>query len=110
MSERTRMVWFESPTNPTLRCVDVRRVATACRDRGVMSVLDNTFATPMNQRALALGVDLAMQSATKYLNGHSDVTAGVVAGPSELLKPIESARRLLGTILDPERCTPSAAE
>jgi cystathionine beta-lyase/cystathionine gamma-synthase len=101
MSERTRMVWFESPTNPTLRCVDVRRVATACRDRGVMSVLDNTFATPMNQRALALGVDLAMQSATKYLNGHSDVTAGVVAGPSELLKPIESARRLLGTILDP---------
>ena len=101
ISERTRIVWFESPTNPTLRCVDVRRVAAACRARGVLSVLDNTFASPINQRALALGVDLAMQSATKYLNGHSDVTAGVVAGPVALLKPIESARRLLGTVLDP---------
>lgn len=98
---RTRMVWFESPTNPTLRCVDIRRVAAACRARGVLSVLDNTFASPLNQRPLSLGVDLAMQSATKYLNGHSDVTAGVVAGPAALLAPIEKARRLLGTILDP---------
>ncbi len=98
---RTRMVWFESPTNPALRCVDIRRVAAACRARGVLSVLDNTFASPLNQRPLSLGVDLAMQSATKYLNGHSDVTAGVVAGPAALLAPIEKARRLLGTILDP---------
>ncbi len=98
---RTRMVWFESPTNLTLRCVDIRRVAAACRARGVLSVLDNTFASPLNQRPLSLGVDLAMQSATKYLNGHSDVTAGVVAGPAALLAPIEKARRLLGTILDP---------
>lgn len=101
IGERTRVVWFETPTNPTLRCVDVRRVADGCRARGVLSVLDNTFASPINQQALALGVDLAMQSATKYLNGHSDVTAGVVSGPAHLLAPIEKARRLLGTILDP---------
>jgi cystathionine beta-lyase/cystathionine gamma-synthase len=82
--------------------VDIRRVAQACRNRGVISVLDNTFASPVNQRALALGVDLAMQSATKYLNGHSDVTAGVIAGPAPLLAPIERARRLLGAVLDPQ--------
>ncbi|MBS1818843.1 MAG: aminotransferase class I/II-fold pyridoxal phosphate-dependent enzyme [Acidobacteria bacterium] len=101
IGERTRVVWFESPTNPTLRCVDIRRVAEACRARGVVSVLDNTFASPLNQQPLALGVDLAMQSATKYLNGHSDVTAGVVAGPAALIAKVEKARRLLGTILDP---------
>lgn len=100
-SEQTRVVWFESPTNPTLRCVDIRTVAAACRARGVLSVIDNTFASPLNQEPLSLGVDLSMQSATKYLNGHSDVTAGVVSGPRHLLDPIERARRLLGTVLDP---------
>lgn len=101
-TDRTKVVWFESPINPTLRCVDIRAVAGACRARGVLSVLDNTFASPINQRPLDLGVDLAMQSATKYLNGHSDVTAGVVTGPAALLAPIERARRLLGGILDPQ--------
>src|SRR5258706_5292502 len=101
MTPRTRVVWFESPINPTLRCVDVTRVADACRARGVLSVIDNTFACPINQQALALGVDLAMQSATKYLNGHSDVTGGVVAGPRALIAAIEKARRLLGTVMDP---------
>lgn len=100
-SDRTRLVWFESPINPTLRCVDIRRVAAACRARGVTSVMDNTFASPMNQQPLALGVDLVMQSATKYLNGHSDVTGGVVTGPKALVAPIEKARRLLGTVMDP---------
>jgi cystathionine beta-lyase/cystathionine gamma-synthase len=64
-------------------------------------VIDNTFASPINQQPLALGVDLAMQSATKYLNGHSDVTGGVVAGPRRLVEPIEKARRLIGTVMDP---------
>ncbi len=101
IGDRTRILWFESPINPTLRCVDVRRIAAACRARGVMSVIDNTFASPINQQPLALGVDLAMQSATKYLNGHSDVTGGVVTGPKPLLAPVERARRLLGTVMDP---------
>ncbi|HEY7789038.1 MAG TPA: aminotransferase class I/II-fold pyridoxal phosphate-dependent enzyme, partial [Vicinamibacterales bacterium] len=100
-TDRTKVVWFESPINPTLRCVDVRKVANACRARGVVSVLDNTFASPINQQPLALGVDLAMQSATKYLNGHSDVTAGAVSGSKTLIERIDKARRLLGTITDP---------
>jgi cystathionine beta-lyase/cystathionine gamma-synthase len=100
-TERTRIVWFESPINPTLRCVDIRRLADACRARGVLSIIDNTFASPINQQPLSLGVDLAMQSATKYLNGHSDVTGGVVTGSSALLAPIEKARRMVGTVMDP---------
>ena len=101
-TDRTRMVWFESPINPTLRCVDIRRVSEACRARGVTSVIDNTFASPINQLPLALGIDLAMQSATKYLNGHSDVTGGVVTGSKALVAPIEKARRLVGTVMDPQ--------
>lgn len=98
---RTKVLWFESPVNPTLRCVDVRRVAAACRALGVVSVIDNTFASPINQQPIALGVDLAMQSATKYLNGHSDVTAGCVTGSRALIERLVPPRRLLGTILDP---------
>jgi cystathionine beta-lyase/cystathionine gamma-synthase len=97
---KTRIVWFESPINPHLRCVDVRAIAAACRQRGVLSVIDNTFANPMNQRVLDMGVGLAMQSATKYLNGHSDVTAGVVSGSAELVDRVEAARRKLGGVLD----------
>ncbi len=101
LGPRTRMCWIESPINPTLRCLDVARVAKACRDAGVLAVLDNTFASPINQQPLALGVDLAMQSATKYLNGHSDVTAGVVSGPRALLQKVDLMRRYLGGVLDP---------
>src|SRR5207342_2805990 len=85
LGERTKVLWFESPTNPTLRCVDIRAVAGVCRARGILSILDNTFASPINQQPLSLGVDLAMQSVTKYLNGHSDVTGGCVTGPKALL-------------------------
>jgi cystathionine beta-lyase/cystathionine gamma-synthase len=102
IGERTRIVWFESPINPTLRCVDVKAVAEACRARGVMSIIDNTFASPINQRPLALGVDLSMQSATKYLNGHSDVTGGVLSGRKELIEPVAMARRKLGSVMDPQ--------
>jgi methionine-gamma-lyase len=101
LSDRTRVLWFESPINPTLRCVDIRAVAAACRARGVTSVIDNTFATPVNQRPLELGVDLVMHSATKYLNGHSDVTAGALAGPRTLIKEAWRVRKLIGTVLDP---------
>jgi cystathionine beta-lyase/cystathionine gamma-synthase len=101
VSARTRILWFESPINPTARCVDVAAIGKACRARGVLSVIDNTFASPINQQPLALGIDLAMQSATKYLNGHSDVTGGVVAGPAALVDPIEKARRMVGTVMDP---------
>ncbi len=99
---KTKVFWFESPINPTLRCVDVAAIAAACRVRGVLSAIDNTFANPVNQPVLAMGVDLSMQSATKYLNGHSDITAGVVSGSIALMRRIEPVRRLLGGILDPQ--------
>ena len=72
------MVWMESPTNPMLNLVDIAAVAALARKRGILSVCDNTFATPFIQRPLDLGVDIVMHSATKYLNGHSDVLAGAV--------------------------------
>ena len=102
LGKATQLLWFESPSNPHLRCADIESIALACRAGGVLSVIDNTFANPVNQRPLERGVDLAMQSASKYLNGHSDVTAGVVAGRRELMQPIEMARRKLGGVLDPQ--------
>jgi cystathionine beta-lyase/cystathionine gamma-synthase len=99
---KTKLVWFESPINPTLRCVNIRAIAAACKQAGVVSAIDNTFASPLNQRALAMGVDLSMQSTTKYLNGHSDVTGGVLSGSRALLDPIAKTRRLLGGIMDPQ--------
>ena len=101
LSDRTRLVWFESPINPTLRCIDIAAVAAACRARGVTSVIDNTFASPINQQPLTLGVDVVMHSATKYLNGHTDVTAGVLASRREVIDRIEKTRRRVGGILDP---------
>lgn len=98
---KTKIVWFESPINPTLRCVDVRAVAAACKKAGVLSAIDNTFASPINQPVLSMGIDLSMQSCTKYLNGHSDVTGGVLSGSQALLAPIGKLRRLLGGIMDP---------
>ncbi len=97
----TRVVWFETPVNPTLRCVDMRRVARACRARGVVSIVDSTFASPVNQQPLALGIDLVMHSATKYLNGHSDVVAGALAGPRALIARLQRARTFLGGVVDP---------
>jgi cystathionine beta-lyase/cystathionine gamma-synthase len=99
---KTKIVWFESPINPTLRCIDVRAVAAACRKAGVLCAIDNTFASPINQPVLEMGVDLSMQSCTKYLNGHSDVTGGVLSGSQALLAPFAKIRRLLGGVLDPQ--------
>jgi cystathionine beta-lyase/cystathionine gamma-synthase len=98
---RTKLVWFESPINPTLRCLDIARLAAACRAAGVRSVMDNTFATPYNQQPLTLGVDLVVHSVTKYLNGHSDVTAGAVMGARALVDALLPARKLIGAMLDP---------
>ncbi len=97
----TRLVWFESPINPTLRCLDVRAIAAACRKAGVLVAMDNTFASPVNQPVLDMGIDLSMQSCTKYLNGHSDVTGGVLSGTAALMAPIAKMRRLLGGVMDP---------
>ncbi len=96
----TRLVWLESPTNPKLSVVDVRRWAEVADDRHALLAVDNTFATPINQRPLALGADLVVHSATKYLGGHSDLLAGAVVGPSALMERID-AKGYLGASPDP---------
>ncbi|MGD9386847.1 MAG: cystathionine gamma-synthase [Gammaproteobacteria bacterium] len=79
MQDDTRMVWVETPTNPMLKLVDIAAVSAAAKARGALVVVDNTFASPWGQRPLELGADIVIHSATKYLNGHSDVVGGVVA-------------------------------
>jgi cystathionine gamma-lyase len=79
----TKLVWIETPTNPMLKIVDIAAICAMARKRGILVCVDNTFATPMLQRPLDLGADLVMHSATKYLNGHSDIVGGMVVVGSD---------------------------
>ncbi|MFK7742796.1 MAG: PLP-dependent aspartate aminotransferase family protein [Planctomycetota bacterium] len=97
-----KLVVFESPINPTLRVVDIRALAELARGSGARVVFDGTFSPPPIQRVLELGCDLVVHSASKFFGGHSDVLAGVVAGPHELLAPIEQFRRRTGGLLAPD--------
>jgi cystathionine beta-lyase/cystathionine gamma-synthase len=94
-------VYVESPINPTLRLLDLRRVAARAHDVESLVVVDGTFAPPPLQRPLDLGLDLVIHSGTKYLGGHSDILAGAVLGSGEILARVESWRKLLGGVLDP---------
>jgi cystathionine gamma-synthase len=100
-NKRTRMLFIETPTNPTLRCVDIAHLAAVAKSRGIVSVVDNTFATPILQKPLALGADIVVHSGTKYLGGHSDVTAGAVCGSRELMAQVREMMKLSGGCLDP---------
>ncbi|MGH9510382.1 MAG: trans-sulfuration enzyme family protein, partial [Terriglobales bacterium] len=100
-SKRTRMLWLETPTNPALRCIDLRRMAEAARRHRAVMVVDNTMATPILQKPLALGADLVVHSATKYLGGHSDVTAGAIAGSAKLVAQARNRMLQSGGSLDP---------
>jgi cystathionine gamma-synthase len=97
----TRMLYLESPTNPSLRVVDLKRAAGLARERGLISMIDSTFATPINQHPAEYGIDLVMHSGTKYLSGHADLTCGVVAGSQELMNRIWETRTTLGNCMDP---------
>jgi methionine-gamma-lyase len=99
--ERTRIFWFESPANPINRLVDLKATARAARDAQVFSIIDSTFATPILQRPLSSGIDAVMHSATKYFGGHSDLTAGVVAGTEEYIKRVRHIALRIGATLDP---------
>lgn len=96
------LVFFETPTNPRLELVDIRSIAAMAHAHGALVAVDNTFATPVNQLPLALGADIAMQSATKFLGGHSDLTAGVLSANKVLLNPVQPWRKNLGQMLAPE--------
>lgn len=85
LNPRTRMIWAETPTNPMLKLVDLIRVAAFAKKHGLILVVDNTFSSPMLQRPLEYGADLVVHSATKYLNGHSDMVGGVVVAGTEVL-------------------------
>jgi cystathionine beta-lyase/cystathionine gamma-synthase len=101
VTPRTRVLYTETPTNPTLSIVDLRRAAALARRFGLISIVDNTFASPVLQRPLGLGFDLVCHSATKYLGGHSDIIAGAVVGRRRLLRKIWKTMIHLGGSLDP---------
>lgn len=101
IAQGCRLVYLESPTNPTLKVMDIARLAAAAHEAGAIVVADNTFATPMNQNPLALGADLVLHSATKYLGGHADVLGGVLCGPAALVKTVFHYREITGASLDP---------
>lgn len=97
----TRLFLIESPSNPRLEITDIAAVVGIARARGIATLADNTFATPVNQRPLELGVDLVWHSATKYLAGHSDASAGVVVGPESLIETVWNTSLTIGAVLGP---------
>lgn len=96
-----KVLYLETPTNPTLKVIDITRLAKAAHNAGTTVIMDNTFATPINQQPLELGADLVIHSATKFLGGHADALGGVVCGPEELIKKIYHFREINGAALDP---------
>jgi cystathionine gamma-lyase len=102
MRPATRVVWIETPSNPLLKIVDIRAVAAICKARGVICVVDNTFATPFFQRPMDLGADLVVHSTTKYLGGHSDVVGGaIVTSRDDLLERLRFCQNAVGAVPGP---------
>ena len=97
----TRLILSESPTNPYLRVVDVPRLVEIARRYGLQTIIDSTFATPINQRPLEFGVDLVLHSATKYLGGHNDLLAGVAIGSEAVLAGLRETQGIMGALCDP---------
>jgi cystathionine beta-lyase/cystathionine gamma-synthase len=97
----TRVVYIELPVTPTLRILDPRPIVALAHDRGIRVACDATFASPINFRAASFGIDVVIQSATKYLGGHSDLIAGIVAGPADVIDEVTRIARLYGPSLDP---------
>jgi cystathionine gamma-synthase len=101
MQPNTRLLYLESPTNPTLRVVDLRKTAALGKKFNLITLIDSTFATPINQRPLEFGIDLVMHSGTKYFAGHSDLICGIVAGRHDLIQKLHETRTTLGGTMDP---------
>src|SRR5436190_13468784 len=105
VDERTRIVWIETPTNPTLNIVDIRAAADAAHAAGALVVVDNTFATPYLQQPLALGADIVVHSTTKYLGGHSDVIGGFAAtNDPTIAERLQFLQKSLGAVPGPFDC------
>jgi cystathionine gamma-synthase len=99
--KKTRIIISESPTNPYLRVADLEKIAQIGKTHRILTLIDSTFATPVNQCPLGWGIDLVIHSATKYLSGHNDILAGVVIGRGDRIKALRDARGVLGGIVDP---------
>ena len=97
----TKLLYLESPTNPTLRVVDLKKTATLAKQHGLTTLIDSTFATPINSRPAEFGIDLVLHSGTKYFSGHGDLICGVVAGQAALIAKIKETRTTLGGTMDP---------
>ncbi|KAL6994202.1 cAMP-dependent protein kinase regulatory subunit Cgs1, variant 2 [Sarracenia purpurea var. burkii] len=95
------LFFTESPTNPFLRCVDIELVSKLCHSKGALVCIDGTFATPLNQKALALGADIVLHSATKFIGGHNDVLAGCISGSEKLITAVRNLHHILGGALNP---------
>lgn len=105
LTDRTKLLWIETPTNPMLQLVDIAAITKLARSRGIISCVDNTFATPYLQKPLNLGADLVHHSATKYIGGHSDVLIGVVATKSdELAEELAFIQNSVGAVPGPQDC------
>lgn len=102
LGEPGKLVYFETPANPNMAILDIRAIAETAHQHGALVAVDNTFASPINQQPLALGADLVLHSATKYLSGHSDITAGALMTSAELAKPVAAWRKNLGQLIAPE--------
>ena len=100
MKKNTRIVYIESPTNPTLKVVDIGKVAKLAHSNSALLMVDNTFASPINQNPLDLGADVVLHSATKYLNGHADLIAGAAMADADRIHRIKMTRREFGGMLD----------
>jgi cystathionine gamma-synthase len=101
--KKTRFIFTETPTNPYLRVADLKRVAELGKEYRAMTLLDSTFATPVNLRPLEYGIDFVMHSATKYFGGHNDVLGGVIAGSAARIKALKDARGIFGNVIDPHQ-------
>jgi cystathionine gamma-synthase len=97
----TKLLYLESPTNPTLKVVDLRKVVAIAREHNLITLIDSTFATPINQRPVEFGIDVVLHSGTKYFGGHTDLICGVAAGRRDLIDQIHSTRTTLGGVMDP---------
>ena len=101
MRPTTRLLYLESPTNPTLKIVDLHKAVALAKQHDLITMIDSTFATPINQRPIEFGVDLVIHSGTKYFGGHSDLICGVLAGRLDLIERIHDTRTTLGVVMDP---------
>jgi cystathionine beta-lyase/cystathionine gamma-synthase len=97
----TKLIYLESPTNPTLRVVDLLKPVALARQHQILTLIDSTFATPINQRPLEFGIDVVLHAATKYLGGHTDLICGVAAGHQDVIDQIKATRTTLGGVMDP---------